>query len=137
MRRCEIGPPPFVKMRCTLEPMKNVPSVAMNGEMRRPTTRKALSSPTSAPPPMPTRTAVSQPASYSLSATTAKAAPKSSAMPTDRSMPPVATIRVMPSATMRTMDEPSTMLSRLPGARKLCESRANSAKVAAMTARKP
>ena len=53
IRRCEIGPPPLVKMRCTEEPMKKVPSVARNGLMRRPTTRAALTRPTIMPPTSP------------------------------------------------------------------------------------
>ena len=98
--RNEIGPPPLVKIRSTDEPIKKVHSVARNGLIRSPTIIAALNSPTSTPPETPARHAAAQPAPKVRIATTAKAAPKSSAMPTDRSIPPLAATRVMPSATI-------------------------------------
>ena len=135
--RNEIGPPPLVKIRSTDEPIKKVHSVARNGLIRSPTIIAALNSPTSTPPETPARHAAAQPAPKVRIATTAKAAPKSSAMPTDRSIPPLATTSVMPSATISSTAEFSTMLSRFRASRKTGFHSAKNTANSASTAGKP
>ena len=112
-----MGPPPLVKIRCTEDPMKKVPRVAIKALTFSHTIKTAFRIPIRQPPTIPARIATYQAASYSFSATTAKAAPKSSAIPTERSIPPIDTTKVIPSATIKRIAEPSKIFIWLPALR--------------------
>ena len=119
---------------CTLSPMNSTPSVARNGARPRPAIRTAFSRPTQRAAPMPPATAsATPPPAETVIAQTMEA--RSAAVPTERSIPPVETTRVMPRAVMAGRVTLLTrMWTRFPGVRKVGDAAAKTTTRASMTA---
>ena len=100
-------------MRSALLAINQVPSVARKGRIRQMRIRKALSRPISTPPSRAQPTAACHGRCQVFRATRAKAAPKSSATPTDRSIAPALTIRVIAIATISRIALPCSRLAQL------------------------
>lgn len=97
--------------------MNSVPSVARNGDTPIPEIKSALKAPTNAPAASPASAATATGCPARTRETKAKLA-KSIAVPTERSMPPDATAKVMATETMASSVKLLTrMLCRFAGVR--------------------